>query len=81
MRSNISSSGQLLALSPRQIDVLQLVAEGKADKEIAYSFGLAQQTVKNTVQDIRVRLCAASRAHAVGLGLRESIIKFPNGAK
>ena len=76
-RSNIDPRGNPLPLSRRQKEVLYLIAEGKADKEIAHLLDMSPGHVKNCVQDIRARLKAASRSHAVGIALRDSLIKFP----
>ena len=58
-------------LSPREVEVLQMVAEGYSNKEIASHFGLTEHTVKNHLTGIMRKLGARDRAHAVVLALRQ----------
>jgi LuxR family transcriptional regulator, maltose regulon positive regulatory protein len=52
-------------LSPRQRIVLQLVSEGRSNKEIARDLGIGAETVKSHVKGIFVRLQVVRRAQAV----------------
>ncbi len=63
-----------MALTPREIEVLTLVARGFANKEIADVLGTAAGTVKAHVQSILSKLVAKDRTHAVTLALRRGII-------
>lgn len=54
-------------LSPRQSKILQLISEGKRDKEIANDLDLKVSTVKMHVGRLMAKLGAQSRAHAVYL--------------
>ena len=58
-------------LSPREVEVLQVVAEGFSNKEIAGHFGLTEHTVKNHLTGIMRKLGARDRAHAVVIALRQ----------
>jgi DNA-binding CsgD family transcriptional regulator len=58
-------------LSPREVEVLQMVAEGYSNKEIASHFGLTEHTIKNHLTGIMRKLGARDRAHAVVLALRQ----------
>ena len=51
-------------LSRRETDVIRLNVDGKANKEIAHEFGLAESTVKSHVEAILRRLEAANRTDA-----------------
>ena len=64
----------LQELSPREEDVIALVADGKANKEIAHDLGMAESTVKGHVETILHKLQATNRAAAVAtwLSLQES---------
>ena len=66
-------SGQV-PLSPREIEVLMLIAQGLANKEVAARLGTARGTVKMHVQNILAKLNASDRTHAVMLGLQRGII-------
>lgn len=61
-------------LSPRRLQVLALVAEGASDGEIALALGISSTTVAWYVQEIRSRLGARSRAHAVALAMRQGLL-------
>ena len=54
-------------LTPRQLEVLSLVANGLASKQVACKLNIGEQTVKNYMSEIMNRLGANSRAHAVAL--------------
>ncbi len=60
-------------LSDRETDVLRLLAEGQANKEIAKQLGIAEQTVKSHVSSILSKLGVSSRTqaalHAIRIGL------------
>ncbi|MGQ0634011.1 MAG: response regulator [Planctomycetaceae bacterium] len=70
----VAESFPLDALTPREIEVLQLVAQGLANKEIAARLGTADGTVKMHVQNILAKLGASDRTHAVTIGLKRGII-------
>jgi len=62
------------ALTPREVDVLRLVARGNANKAIAAQLGLTEETVKSHVRSILAKLDASDRTHAVTIGLKRGII-------
>jgi DNA-binding NarL/FixJ family response regulator len=62
------------ALTPRETDVLRLVAGGNANKEIAAQLLLSEETVKSHVRNIMTKLGANDRTHAVAIGLKRGII-------
>jgi DNA-binding NarL/FixJ family response regulator len=61
-------------LTPREIDVLRLIAEGNANKEIAGKLSLTEETVKGHVKNILAKLGVNDRTHAVTVGLKRGII-------
>ncbi|MCA1838871.1 MAG: response regulator [Actinomycetota bacterium] len=61
-------------LSKREQDVLQLLAYGKSNKEIAKALGIGSQTVKTHVSHIFTKLGAADRTGAVALALRKGLV-------
>jgi DNA-binding NarL/FixJ family response regulator len=63
-------------LSPREIDVLRLVARGNANKEIAAQLSLTEETVKSYLRSILAKLGANDRTHAVAIGLKRGIIEL-----
>ena len=62
------------ALTPREIDVLRLIAAGNANKNIADQLAIGEATVKTHVTNILSKLGANDRAHAVTIGLKRGII-------
>jgi DNA-binding NarL/FixJ family response regulator len=62
------------ALTPREVDVLQLVAKGNANKEIAAQLSLTEETVKSHIRNILAKLEANDRTHAVAIGIKRGII-------
>ena len=63
-------------LTPREIDVLRLIARGKANKMIADRLSIAEETVKSHVTNILSKLGANDRTHAVTIGLKRGIIEL-----
>ena len=64
------------ALSPREIDVLRLIAMGNSNKLIADQLSIGEATVKSHVTNILSKLSANDRAHAVIIGLKRGIIEL-----
>jgi len=62
------------ALTPGEVRVLRLIAEGRANKEIAASLSTSDATVKGQVQNILSKLGATDRTHAAMIGLKRGII-------
>jgi DNA-binding NarL/FixJ family response regulator len=63
-------------LSPREIEVLKLIAYGNSNKQIADLLAVAEATVKSRVTNILSKLSAGDRAHAVTIGLKRGIIEI-----
>jgi DNA-binding NarL/FixJ family response regulator len=62
------------SLTPREIDVLRLVAAGNANKGIGAQLSLTEVTVKSHVKNILAKLGASDRTHAVTIALKRGII-------
>ncbi len=62
------------ALTPREIDVLRLLAEGAGNKIIAHKLGISDHTVKFHVTSILSKLNAGTRTEAVTLGVRMGLV-------
>jgi len=63
------------SLTPREIDVLRLIAAGHANKEIAAQLSTTEETVKSRVKHILLKLHASDRTHAAVIGLKRGIIE------
>jgi len=64
----------LMALTPREIEVLSMLAEGLGNKTIARRLGISEHTIKFHVSSIFSKLNAKSRTEAVTLGARQGLI-------
>jgi DNA-binding NarL/FixJ family response regulator len=64
------------ALSDREVHVLRLVSEGKANKEIGRALSLSEDTVKAYLKSIFSKLNVNDRTHAVTVAARRGIIEI-----
>jgi DNA-binding NarL/FixJ family response regulator len=69
-----SSSVHAEDLTPREIEVLAMLAEGAGNKLIARRLGISEHTVKFHVGSILGKLSASSRTEAVTIGIRQGLI-------
>ena len=65
-----------ITLSPRQQQILQSVARGLSNTDIALQYGLAKDSVKHYLSDIFHKLGAANRSEAVAIALRRHLLKI-----
>jgi DNA-binding NarL/FixJ family response regulator len=64
-------------LTPRQIEILELIKLGLTDKEIADKLNITTNAVSNRISHgVLSRLGALNRAHAVYIGLKKNLIKL-----
>jgi len=63
-------------ISPREMDVLRMVAQGKSNKIIASELNIAEHTVKNHMKSILSKLRADDRTGAVMIALRRGYIEM-----
>lgn len=61
-------------LTPREIEVLQLISGGNSNKEIGNRLFISEETVKGHVKNILGKLDANDRTQAVSIGVRRGII-------
>lgn len=62
-------------LSGREIEVLQYVASGRANKQIAWKLGVTEDTVKAHMKSIFSKLDVGDRTHAVTVAMRRGYLK------
>jgi len=62
------------ALTPAEIRVLRLIAEGNANKEIAEQLAISEETVKGQVRNILSKLGAKDRTQAAMIGMKRGIV-------
>jgi DNA-binding NarL/FixJ family response regulator len=63
-------------LSDREVDILRLVAEGQANKQIAWKLAISEETVKAHLKSIFGKLDVTDRTHAVTVAVRRGIINL-----
>jgi len=63
-------------LTPAEMRVLRLIAQGNANKEIAAQLSLTEETVKGQVRNILAKLGAKDRTHAAMIGFKRGIIEL-----
>jgi DNA-binding NarL/FixJ family response regulator len=66
--------GSIEPLTERESQVLQLLAQGLANKQIAISLGISEHTVKFHVSSLYGKLGATNRTEAVRLGIQSGLI-------
>ncbi len=62
------------ALTAREVEVLRMLAEGAANKIIAWKLGISEHTAKFHVASILSKLGASSRTEAVTIGIRKGLV-------
>lgn len=64
------------ALTPREIQVLQLVARGNRNKQVAAQLSIADETVRMHMKNILGKLAANDRTHAVTIAVTRGVIRL-----
>jgi DNA-binding NarL/FixJ family response regulator len=63
-------------LTPREIEILEFIAKGYLNKQIAAELGISEQTIKNHVTSILRKLNANARTEAVVVAIKQGLIKL-----
>ncbi len=74
IRNTIRSISTIPELSPRKVEILNLVAKGLSNKEIAEIVGVTSETVKDHVAKILKAIGASTRAEAVSMAINLGLI-------
>ncbi len=61
-------------LTPREVEVLHMIADGESNKRIAWRLGISEHTVKFHVASILTKMNASTRAEAVAVGIRRGLV-------
>lgn len=67
-------NNQQYKLTPRELDVLRWIMDGKSTWDISVIFGRSQRVVKWHVNNIMQKLCAQNRTHAVAIAMQQGLI-------
>lgn len=70
-----AGESQIEELSDREVEVLRLVAQGLANKEIADQLDLSEHTVKSHLRNILEKLQLRSRAHAAAYAVQAGLVR------
>lgn len=70
----VSATAEAAVLTGRELEVLRMLAEGAANKNIAWKLGISEHTVKFHVASILAKLNASTRTEAVTVGIRKGLI-------
>jgi len=65
------------SLTPREVDVVRLIAQGMRNKEIAVALGISEETAKVHVKNILAKLNVNDRTAVIPVALRRGIIHIP----
>lgn len=71
----VDPSEHFVPLSPREMEILQFVTQGKSNKEIAQALGISHQTVKNHMTSILKKLDVRDRTQAAVYALRRGWVR------
>jgi len=63
-------------LTPREVGILNYIAQGYLNKQIAFELGISEQTIKNHVTSILRKLNANARTEAVVVAIKQGIISI-----
>ena len=74
MPAFLAGKDQTDMLTTREREILQLLADGMSNADVAGKLFISQETVKSHVRHILAKLEADTRTHAVAIALREAII-------
>ncbi len=69
---------QQVRLTMRELETLRLVAEGKANKEIAATLHVSEETVKSHVANLLGKLGVANRTEATAVAIRRGMVRVPS---
>jgi DNA-binding NarL/FixJ family response regulator len=75
LAGRLKSLQQGPAITPREREILALIAQGRANKEIAAELGNAEDTVKRHISNILEKLDVSDRAQATAEAIRRGIVK------
>lgn len=71
---SVSAASQREALTPRETDVLRMLADGLSNKEVALQLRISEHTVKYHLSSIFGKLGVSSRTEAVMVGIQRGVI-------
>ena len=64
------------SLNAREVEILQMIAGGHSNKQVAWRLGVAEETIKSNIKSIFSKLNVSDRTHAVTTAARRGIIEL-----
>jgi two-component system, NarL family, response regulator len=74
--SRLSDRTHRSTLSPRELEILELLSKGLTNKEIGRAFGISRYTVRNHINSINQKLEVCDRTEAASVAIRQGIISL-----
>jgi DNA-binding NarL/FixJ family response regulator len=74
--SVLSERTQRSSLSPRELEILEMLSKGFTNKEIGRAFGISRYTVRNHVNSINQKLEVCDRTEAASVAMKQGIISI-----
>ena len=72
--SRLSERNSRSSLSPRELEILEMLSRGFTNKEIARAFGISRYTVRNHINSINQKLDVCDRTEAASVAIKQGII-------
>ena len=70
----LSERNHRSSLSPRELEILELLSRGLTNKEIGQAFGISRHTVRNHINSINQKLDVTDRTEAASVAIKQGII-------
>jgi DNA-binding CsgD family transcriptional regulator len=67
---------KMRSITPRQAEILTLLAQGDTCKQAAVKLGISFRTVETQVEQMKIRIGARTQSHAVAIGITSGLIEF-----
>jgi DNA-binding NarL/FixJ family response regulator len=74
--SRLSDRSHRSSLSPRELEILELLSKGLTNKEIGRAFGISRYTVRNHINSINQKLEVCDRTEAASVAMKQGIISL-----
>ena len=72
--ARLSERNHRSSLSPRELEILELLSKGLTNKEIGQAFGISKHTVRNHINNITQKLDVTDRTEAASVAMKQGII-------
>jgi two-component system NarL family response regulator len=72
--ARLSERNSRSSLSPRELEILEMLSRGFTHKEIARAFGISRYTVRNHINNINQKLDVCDRTEAASVAIQQGII-------